>query len=483
MSRLLHNIRGFAKSHANAAAILSEGCLITYDELANQIDILGEILKPYSGKCVAVEIENSALWVILDLTCIALGIISVPLPSFFSKAQREHAIHSSGAAYVFSDDVSENDNIFSIAGRRLYVIELSNSPVRLPQDTAKITFTSGTTGEPKGVCLSQSGMEKVAASLVGVIERQAATHTAAVLPLAVLLENIAGCYATLMAGGCYDVQPQQAIGFIKGMIPDFHKLNAYLFRVRASSCILVPELLRGMIQNLFHEKGSLPDMKFMAVGGSKVSPSLLVQASQLGLPVYQGYGLSEAGSVVAVNTPSQHAISSVGKCLPHINISIAADGEIILHDPVFLGYVGTDGCVADFPTGDIGRIDKRGYLHITGRKKNVIITSMGRNISPEWPESELLSQPVIAQALVFGDAESELSALIVPWSSLISQAQIENAIQSTNSLLPEYAHIRYWHLVAPFTMENGQLTGTGRPRRQAILHHSLQNVNTMHSVV
>jgi long-subunit acyl-CoA synthetase (AMP-forming) len=354
--------------------------------------------------------------------------------------------------------------------------------VNLPKGTTKITYTSGTTGEPKGVCLSQEGMEQVARSLVSVIGQQAAEKTAAVLPLPVLLENIAGCYATLLAGGCYDVQPQACIGFQHGMVPGFVQLHCYLCEAAARSCILVPELLRGLMQVIAQTGQDLPDMRFIAVGGSRVSGTLLQQAQQLGLPVYQGYGLSEAASVVSVNTPAENQCGSVGKLLPHIDINIAADGEVLIQQPAFLGYVGEADPDNVFATGDIGALDDQGFLHITGRKKNIIINAMGRNISPEWPESELLAQPQIAQAVVFGDAEIGLSALLVPGAPSVTTSQLADAVARSNQSLPEYAKISYWQISAPFTVENKQLTGTGRPRRATIIEACQEQTNSMYSV-
>ncbi|MGD9000605.1 MAG: AMP-binding protein, partial [Granulosicoccaceae bacterium] len=432
--------------------------------------------------CAGIALENSMAWVILDLACIQAGIVTVPLPPFFTAAQCEHALHTSGAALLFTDKPGRHTGpVFVTHGRPVWLESLQNEAVVLPAGTEKITYTSGTTGKPKGVCLSQQGMEQVAGSLVEVIGKKFAAHTAAVLPLAVLLENIAGCYATFMAGGCYDIQPQAEIGFTRGMIPDFGQLSRYLRASQAQSCILVPELLRGLMQALLQSKQNLPAMKFIAVGGSRVAPSLLEQAERLGLPVYEGYGLSEAASVVAVNTPAQQLGGSVGRVLPHIEVDFAADGEILLRQPAFLGYVGEAKQAGSYPTGDLGRLDDEGYLHITGRKKNIIINAMGRNISPEWPESELLAQPQVAQTIVFGDADAELGALIVPSSAQLDASQLAAAVANANRQLPEYAQIRHWRVTTPFTIANQQLTGTGRPRRDVILKANREQISQMTS--
>lgn len=481
MSTVLRAIAGYASEQGDAPALISATSVLSYRDLCQQIDTLSIELKEYRGQCAGIELDNGIAWILIDLACVQAGIVTVPLPVFFTEAQRQHALHSAGANLLFSDKPGQT-SLLNKSGYAISIQHLHNPPVDLHVDTSKITYTSGTTGEPKGVCLSQQGMEQVATSLLSVIGQSAAEKTAAVLPLAVLLENIAGCYATLLAGGCYDVQPQASIGFSHGMIPDFVQLFHYLRQSAARSCILVPELLRGLMQVIAQGGQGLPDMRFIAVGGSRVSASLLQQAELLGLPVYQGYGLSEAASVVSVNTRTSNGIGTVGMLLPHIEIEIAEDGEIMIQNPAFLGYVGEPVRDDSYPTGDIGTVDAQGFLCITGRKKNIIINAMGRNIAPEWPESELLAQPQIAQTLVMGDAEMALSALLVPSSTAVDVLQLNEAITRANRALPEYAQVRFWQISSPFTVANKQLTGTGRPRRSVIIEACQAQLNNMYSV-
>jgi long-subunit acyl-CoA synthetase (AMP-forming) len=278
---------------------------------------------------------------------------------------------------------------------------------------------------------------------------------ACALPLAVLLENVAGVYAGLMAGCTIKLTGLQSFG------RNYENLHEVLNR--ATSVILVPEILRILMAQVV-TKGVLPDLKFIAVGGSKIDPALIKQARKMGLPVYEGYGLSECASVVSLNTPEHDKLGSVGKLLPHIRTRIV-EGEIQIKDPGFLGYIGEEAAHI-FPTGDLGQIDDDGFLSVTGRKKNVLITSYGRNVSPEWVEAALLAQLSIAQAVAYGDAQPHLSALIV---SSAPDADIQGAINKANATLPDYAQIKYFQIVPPFTIEDGTLTGTGRPRREVIL--------------
>jgi long-subunit acyl-CoA synthetase (AMP-forming) len=211
----------------------------------------------------------------------------------------------------------------------------------------------------------------------------------------------------------------------------------------------------------------LPDLTLVAVGGAKVAPSLLARADELGLPVHEGYGLSECASVVALNTPAARKAGTVGRPLPHLGVAIR-EGEIVVENSGFLGYAG--GQTHDGPvfTGDLGEIDEDGFLRISGRRLNMIITSHGRNVAPEWVESELTAQPEIRQAVVLGEAQAELSALIVPLIPGMDEAAIAGAVARANANLPPYARIGRWLARDAFDPAAGELTNNGRPRRAVL---------------
>ncbi len=473
MSRILEVIAGHARHRPSDIALADQCKALSYEGLWHELDDLGGHLADLfklPGP-VAFALDNSLAWVLLDLSLIALGRTSVPLPPFFTPPQQCHVLAQTGAAYLITDQpLAEQEHIETILiiGRVLYLYEQHGTTVELPASTAKITFTSGSTGQPKGVCLSQPGMEKLAQSLVDFIGADYAGIHCAILPLAVLLENVAGLYPTLLSGGCYYVKPLASIGFKRNFMPDFDKLACVLEDCSATSIIVVPEILRGLTAALESTGIALPAMKLLAVGGAKVSAELLQKAETLGLPVFQGYGLSEAASVVAFNRPGDNRAGCVGKILPGLDVQLSDDGEILVNHPAFLGYVGDVPAPERFATGDIGRFDHDGYLYIDGRKSNLLVTAFGRNVSPEWVESELLAHSSIGQAFVFGDAAPSLAALIVPSSTAVSDADIVMAIDRANRNLPEYAHIRHWSKVMPFTIANQQLTGNGRMQRSNI---------------
>jgi long-subunit acyl-CoA synthetase (AMP-forming) len=212
-------------------------------------------------------------------------------------------------------------------------------------------------------------------------------------------------------------------------------------------------MLSALVRELEGGARAPASLRFAAVGGAKVSPALLMRARALGLPVYEGYGLSECASVVSVNVPGADRPGSVGRPLPHVGLSLKE------HE------IWVDGVA----TGDLGRIDGDGFLYIEGRRKNVLITSYGRNVSPEWPEAELLAGGAIAQAAVFGEARPSLCALVVPAAPGVEDGAIDAQVQAANRRLPDYARIARWlRAEAPFTPQNGLATANGRVRRDAV---------------
>jgi long-subunit acyl-CoA synthetase (AMP-forming) len=233
----------------------------------------------------------------------------------------------------------------------------------------------------------------------------------------------------------------------------------------------VPQILQGLVEVI---EAGLPrpsQLRFVAVGGAPVAPRLLARARAAGLPVHEGYGLSECSSVVALNTAAADRPGSAGRPLPHVRISFAADGEILVGGNAFLGYVGEASRRADDPvaTGDIGHLDDDGYLWLTGRKKNMFITAFGRNVAPEWIERELCLQPAIAQAAVFGEARPWNAAIIVPRPGASREA-VDAALVEVNAMLPDYARVQHWlPAQQAFTPHNGNLTANGRLRRASLL--------------
>lgn len=449
MSVILGLLREQACESPDALAIVCNEGEVSYSALLQHIARVAASLQSVdpSGRPVGIRLQNGIDWIVTDLALLSLKRASVPLPSFFLPEQVDAALTDAGASSVVEPD-----------GLRL----LDHRSIEWPAGTAKISYTSGSTGNPRGVPLSEIQLALTAQSVVARLGAERAGRHLPVLPLGVLLENIAGLYASLIAGGTYLAEHPTRLGLANPFQPDFATLTARIEALQATSLILVPELLRGLTAELATKRKRLASLEIVAVGGARVSGSLIESARAVGLPVIQGYGLTEAGSVVTIEDPDDAGSGTAGRPLGHIRIGLAADGEIIIHPNDPLGLHDH----APIHTGDIGTIDEAGRLIVTGRKSNLLITAFGRNISPEWVESELLDQPEIAQAIVHGDGEASLSAIIVPRSADIDPTP---AIDRANASLPPYARIGAWELSRPFLPIDGTLTTNGRPKRDAIL--------------
>lgn len=426
-----------------------------------------------TGRVVGVLADNSPAWVVADLACQVAGAVHLPLPEFFNTEQLRHVLEQSGADTVCTDHperIGALDLGFSAVGRwqGLHWLRRVADPVALPPGTAKISFTSGSTGTPKGVCLGLAGLQYTAAALCERLAGLPLQRHLAVLPLALLLENVAGVYAPILRGIQVHLPPQREVGWqgMSGFDPGC--LAAVVDRERADSLVLVPELLKAWVMFLgAAAETSHHRPAFVAVGGARVAPELLAAARSAGVPACQGYGLTEAGSVVTLNIPADEG-EGVGRPLPHVDCKVEA-GELHVRARGFLGYVGGEPAQGDwFPTGDLARFDEHGHLHLAGRCKNLVITSYGRNISPEWVESALLAAPAILQAVVCGDGEANLAAIVVPRPGT-DAGEVARAVESVNRGLPDYARIGRLVLSEPFHPANGLATGNGRPRRAHIL--------------
>jgi long-subunit acyl-CoA synthetase (AMP-forming) len=401
-------------------------------------------------RVVGLIADNGPDWVVADLAAQKAGVVLVPLPAFFTVAQRAHAVHASGMDGLLGEPEPGFEPGGELEGLPWW--RRAAAPADLPRGTSKITFTSGTTGTPKGVPLRTAQQWTVARALAEATRELRLRRHLCLLPLAVLLENIGGIYAPLAAGMELCVPPLAQVGMRGSSSFDGAACLAAIERWQAGSVILLPQMLVALCAALEHGAPAPRSLTFAAVGGAKVSPALIERARTLGLPVYEGYGLSECASVVALNLPGADRPGSAGRPLPHARVRIE-ESEIVV-----------DGV----PTGDLGRLDDDGYLHIDGRRKNVLITSFGRNVSPEWPEAELLAGRAIVQAAVFGEARPRLCALLVPAPGAPESA-VHAQVQAANTRLPDYARIGAWlRADAPFTPQNGFATANGRARRDAL---------------
>jgi len=401
--------------------------------------------------------DNGPDWVLADLAAQQAGITLVPLPQFFTFAQLAHAVVESGMDGLFCDDTALAAQLGfaecgSVEGLRWHR-RATEPKVR----GSKVTFTSGTTATPKGVPLSAEQQWDVARALAGALSPLRLRRHLCLLPLSVLLENVAGVYTAQLAGAQCCVPPLAEVGTHGAAGFDASACLRAIERWEAESVILLPQMLLQL--TAFLEAGAAPprSLRFAAVGGGRLAPAALLRARNAGLPVYEGYGLSECASVLTLNIPGADRPGSAGRPL--------REGSVRVRD----GEVQAKSAGSWISTGDLGWLDADGFLHIDGRRNNLLITSFGRNVSPEWPEAELLAGAAIAQAAVFGEARPALCAVLVASSPEVSDRALAGEVQAANDRLPDYARVQAWlRAEAPFSAQNGLATPNGRVKRDAV---------------
>ena len=491
MNPLWQKIKQTAIHSADKIALQGDNISLNYGQLFATIEAFSSshLVDSGSQHTYAVLLDNHPAWAVIDLALLFNKQCSVPLPRFFSVEQLIHSLQDSQADFLLMDDAEVNAELLKklsnqvlarknikVAGKKLTLLHLNSSLKEKNNlaDIVKITYTSGTTDKPKGVLLSESAIMQKVMTLAVAGEVTDKDVCLSILPLSTLLENIGGLYVPLYCSATATLLSSESIGLSGSSQLNQQQLLSVIVNYQPSAFVIIPQLLLLLVSAC--AKGyQLPSrIRFIAMGGAPISIQVLKQAEKLNIPVYEGYGLSEAVSVVTVNSPSLHRLGSVGKVLPNHQLKLAADNEILVTGELFSGYLGLPAQQQQYyATGDIGHLDDDGFLYITGRKKNIINTSFGRNVSPEWLEKELEAIPEIAQCVVYGHARPCLIAIIVLRTELEHQLrsiqQLDEALEKLNQQLPDYARIVDYILVDnAFSLKNKQLTGTGRPRRETI---------------
>ena len=406
-----------------------------------------------------------------------------------------------------------------------------------PGDLATIIYTSGTTGEPKGVMLSHANLVaniKASANVLSVSQDDVALSF---LPLSHAFERMVA-YVYLISGVTINfAESFDTLGrdiaavrptILTGVPRVYEKLYSRITDKGQAGTGMKPKIFRwaagvaiakgraelrgtspGMLTSL---QASLADRLVFAtirdgiggrirylVSGSAPLPSLVAEFFQgIGLPIVEGYGLTETSPILTVNPPAAPRGGSVGKPVPGVEIRIAEDGEILARGPnVMSGYynkpAATNDAIVDgwFHTGDIGTIDGEGYLRITDRKKDLLVTSGGKKIAPQPIEAVLKRSPIVGEAVLLGDRQKFAAALIVPEfkalerrlkdlgrppgsrDELVKRADViklyEEIVHALNGELSQFERIKKFALLpVEFSIESGELTPTLKVKRKVV---------------
>ena len=414
MHELFDVLRHRAAVSGDRVAVDDGTTRLAYAPLAARIAAAAEDLRSLMPSPAVVGIlgGNQADWIVGQLAGWHAGKTVVPLAPFFHAAQLRHVIHDAGITHVLATaDMLATAKLLGVPVTPLGKREAPFTPPSGPEGR-QIIYTSGSTGRPKGVLLAGGQMMWSARALAAAIGAREEDAYLSVLPLALLLETLAAVVVPVLAGAPVRLEPGLAARFGE---MDGTGLADAIASQRPTCMVLVPQLLARWVAALRDTGAGAPDsLRFVAVGGATVPPGLAGEAWELGIPVHEGYGLSECGSVVALNRPGDRVPGTVGRPLPGLVIRIE-EGEIVVRGPsVMERYVHGAPAGGIWRTGDVGEIATDGRLTVRGRLDNVIVTPMGRNISPEWIEALLAADPRIAHCVVTHIEGPHLTACLVP---------------------------------------------------------------------
>jgi len=478
MTDILEDLRRWSDVRPADIAFSDADGTITYQALYARCCGLAATLTA-GPATIGILAENGVDWVVADLACKLAGKTMVPLPPFFSPDQLRHIVADATIDTILSTPkLSAMAAVTGVPVQLIGRIAVAGGPFQPVTGWRQVIYTSGTTGRPKGVILNASNIDTSVRALTDAMAVQPTDKYLSVLPLSLLLEQVCGIYVPLKNGVRSHLDGDLAMAVMAG---DMGRLRSEIERHRPTAMVLVPALLSGWVAWLSATGATVPGcLRFVAVGGAHVAPALARQAWSLGIPVHEGYGLSECGSVVAVNRPGQRKPGTVGPPLPGVHIDIL-DGEIVVHGAtVMQGYLSGAAAGTNWRTGDLGQFDDDGNLEILGRRDNVLVTSYGRNISPEWIESMILADPRIAHCILTGSAQPAPVALIVlsafgeKWAAATTPDDLHQVVTDLCIKAPAYARpARVLRINLKHAIDLGLLNALRQPvRREFNLYYS-----------
>ncbi|MFE3609429.1 AMP-binding protein [Streptomyces goshikiensis] len=478
----------------------------TYRQITRAARALSEELAPLvtaAGR-TGVLCGNTAEFVVADLALLAARATEVPVPLAFTREQAASLLEEAEVCVVDSLGAARlaewgREGVLP-PGCRVVEVSLdalgaAAEPYAVPAADenwiCKIIHTSGTTSRPKGVRIRSGGIGALIDSLHAAMPADAFARYLSVVPFSLLIEQVTGLYLVLLDGGCVTLLPPDAplVGTsgsaVEATLP-------HLVTARTSAVVATPALVTALAEAARRAKEAGADVNqalfgtdrvpLICCGGAPVHPDTLRELDGFGIPVYEGYGLSENSSVVSWNTPGARRIGTVGRPLRHVSVRLSEEGEVLVSSPsLFDGYTRPDpsACaVVDgwLHTGDLATLDEDGFLRITGRKKNVIITAAGRNVAPEWVEAQYARLPFVRAAAVVGNDLPALNGLFVI-DPAIDRQEAEREIAAFGAEhLSQVERVEVVHLLSADDEAYRRLfTVTGRPVRTAIAESLLSH--------
>ena len=453
---------------------------VTYGDLLERVRLFAGYLqgeKLEKGDRILIWSASRIDWMVAYLGALFIGAVIVPLDVSSKEDFLSRIEQSTEAKYL----ITTQKQYSSLKQPHVPLIDIDALPqgtldtAKLPEihgdDLAELVFTSGTTGQPKGVMLSHRNISSDAIASVTFINIHMDDRALSILPLSHMFELTIDL-AILHAGA--------SIVYARTLSPD--TLLKLLVSQHITLMVLVPQVLQlflhGIERQVRQQKkekqwetlnriASLLPFRFRRVlfrqvhqrfggrfrffvsGGAYLPPTLHKRWEYMGFRVLQGYGATECSPVVSATPFNEHLYDSIGKPLPGVEVRIAEDGELLVKGPnVALGYwKNPEATAATFEngwyhTGDLGYRDEKGNLYLKGRKKNLIVLSNGLNVYPEDIENVLMTNPVIKDAVVFGLVEDDQGPTVHGVLLMDDPSKAKAAIQQANKQLASHQQVR-----------------------------------------
>lgn len=518
------------------------------------------------GDSVAIVSRTRWEWTALDMAIMSIGALTVPVYETNSASQVSWIFNDSKVTLAIAEDDGQRDKIESVRDevptlRNVFVIEAGGlnaiktygesvtdaefweyKEASLGDDRATIVYTSGSTGTPKGVELTHRNFAFLVLSALQYMPRAGAWPNRRLLLFLPLSHVFARFLEFFSFGGTISLALSSNM---KTMVKDFETFGPTLLlavpRVyekvynaasqRAGTGFAGKMFMRaaenarewskaeqkgeqlpitGRIAHAFYEQVVYkkirtifgPNADFAITGGAPMDSELSHFFNGIGMPVLEGYGMTETCGPVCVSLPEDNRIGTIGMPMCGITAGIAEDGELVVKGPlVCKGYHNNPGVTAQqitdgwLHTGDLGDISEDGFISITGRKKDLIITAGGKNVSPGLLEASVMTSPVVNQCLVIGDKKPFVAALVTldladanNWlesqgakpepdlaslaKNAIVHAEVERAVNAANEGVSRAESIRKFEILPDeFTEANGMLTPSLKTRRAQIVEH------------
>lgn len=518
------------------------------------------------GDSVAIVSRTRWEWTALDMAIMSIGALTVPVYETNSASQVSWIFNDSKVTLAIAEDDGQRDKIESVRDevptlRNVFVIEAGGlnaiktygesvtdaefweyKEASHGDDRATIVYTSGSTGTPKGVELTHRNFAFLVLSALQYMPRAGAWPNRRLLLFLPLSHVFARFLEFFSFGGTISLVLSSNM---KTMVKDFETFGPTLLlavpRVyekvynaasqRAGTGFAGKMFMRaaenarewskaeqkgeqlpitGRIAHAFYEQVVYkkirtifgPNADFAITGGAPMDSELSHFFNGIGMPVLEGYGMTETCGPVCVSLPEDNRIGTIGMPMCGITAGIAEDGELVVKGPlVCKGYHNNPGVTAQqitdgwLHTGDLGDISEDGFISITGRKKDLIITAGGKNVSPGLLEASVMTSPVVNQCLVIGDKKPFVAALVTldladanKWlesqgakpepdlaslaKNAIVHAEVERAVNAANEGVSRAESIRKFEILPDeFTEANGMLTPSLKTRRAQIVEH------------